>query len=319
MSSRAAEGAPTYAAVDLGTNTFHVLIGRWVTGRLEQVYRERHFVKIAEDGIGTVGAGPAGRAREAARSIGEVLRRYKPTESRAYGTAALRTASNGPALREELSELLGVDIALIDGIREAELIAKGVLAAGLPTDRPSLIMDIGGGSVEFIAVSEAGAVGFSVSLPLGAQVLKQRFHTREPFAEGTDLAQERELFGYLAAASRPVTEYVAASATPYRLVGASGTFDVLADLFGEQVNPALWRLDLATVRALYAEVRAMNEEQRLADPRLPTDRADMIVVALGLIVVVADMLRGQFGVEAEAMTCSYALKEGALLELHESE
>jgi len=141
-----------YACVDLGTNTFHLLVGYWRKGELEVVYRERHFVKIAGDGIETIGRQPAQRALLAAESIGNSLAKYNIVASAAFGTAALRTATNGPDLKVSLEKRLRIPIQIIDGKREAALIANGVLASGLPTDDRLLIMDIGGGSVEFIIV-----------------------------------------------------------------------------------------------------------------------------------------------------------------------
>ncbi|MBK8702453.1 MAG: hypothetical protein IPN33_01770 [Saprospiraceae bacterium] len=69
---------------------------------------------------------------------------------RASGTAALRTAANGPDFIRQVKEMTGIDVQLITGIEEARLIHLGVLQAIPPTPEPMLIMDIGGGSVEFI-------------------------------------------------------------------------------------------------------------------------------------------------------------------------
>ena len=303
--------APLFACVDLGTNTFHLLIGRWQQGALEVVYRERHFVKVAGDGIETIGPEPFQRALAAARALGAALGSYQWTSAVAFGTAALRTASNGPELQAQLAECLGLPIQIIDGRREAELIAKGVLAAGLPPDERYLIMDIGGGSVEFILI-EDGEASFSESYPIGAAVLRRLFHQAEPFRNGVGQpsAQEADLFGHL---EETLQTLIKAARQGAVLVGASGTFDVLGSLFGERVNDAVSRVAAQRVVELYNEAAVMTALDRLSDARLPNDRADMIVVALALIVYVLRQVP-----QTAFLTCDYALKEGALLELSET-
>ena len=295
-----AAAALPYAVIDLGTNTFHLLIGRFDdVGTLREVHRERHYVRIAAEGIDAIGPAAYGRALAAAGSIGAALARHAVAGAAAFGTAAFRTAANGQALRGEVSDLLGVPVQVIDGRTEAALITLGVQAAGLDRRGRQLIMDIGGGSTEFILVDE-GVVGFRDSYALGAQVLRQRFHLAEPFGK----TQHDALARHLSAELDPL---LAAAQPPLTLVGASGTFDVLGDLYGVAVAPALREVDAELVRALYAESVGMSAEQRTSDPRIPAERADMIVVALALIDFVLDRLPG-----TRVLACSYALKEGAL-------
>lgn len=296
------DGAPAlpYAVIDLGTNTFHLLVGRFAAdGVLVETHRERHYVRIAAEGIDRVGPEAYARALAAARSIGEQLGRHEVAGAAAFGTAAFRTAANGPDLRAEVGELLGVPVQIIDGRTEAALITLGVQAAGLDPAGRQLIMDIGGGSTEFILVDD-GLAGFRESYALGAQVLRQRFHRAEPFGK----TQHDTLVAHLGAELAPLLREARA---PLTLVGASGTFDVLGDLYGVPVTPALREVDPALVRALYAESTSMSAAERLADARIPAERADMIVVALALIDFVLDRLPG-----TRVLTCSYALKEGAL-------
>ena len=275
------------------------------------MYRERHFVKVAGDGIETIGPEPSKRALNAAAALGASLAKYHVEDAAAYGTAALRTATNGPALKAQLAERLGIPIQIINGQREAELISKGVLAAGLPADEKYLIMDIGGGSCEFIVVDK-GVTSFGESYPIGAQVLRQRFHTAEPLRNAAmNSPQEEALFAHLTSSLRGLTLAIGQGA---KLVGASGTFDVLGDLFGKPINDAVSSLSSAKVFELYEEAVLMNETDRLADIRLPDDRADMIVVALALIVHVLRICP-----QEEILTCDYALKEGALLEMATSQ
>ena len=299
---------PLFAAVDLGTNTFHLLIGSVSEDKVEPLVRERIFVKVASDGIGTIGDRPFARAIEAAARLGALLRQHEVQAVVAFGTAALRTASNGEILRKRLSLALGVEIELIDGQREAALIARGVLSAELPSAENYLIMDIGGGSVEFVLAATDG-IRYRESFPVGAQVLRQRFHKEEPF-DRTPHGQVAAFKEYLQLALAPML--AACGSSRPQLLGSSGTFDVLSDLYGVHINEAVSVIPVDAVKALFTEASSMNERERFADARLPDDRADMIVVALGLIDFVLDAIP-----QTQIVACAYALKEGALLELSE--
>ena len=300
-------GGPA-AVVDLGTNTFHLLIGTVRgDGTVEEVARERHFVRVAADGIEEIGEAPYARALAAARSMGTLLAKHPGLPSAGFATAALRTASNGPKLREEISALIGIDIQLIDGDREAELIAKAVLSAPLPPAPRYLIMDIGGGSVEFI-LTEAGETKYRESFPVGAQVLRRRFHKFEPFGKTPDAPQRATLAEHLDGVLSPLLANCGFA--PVQLVGSSGTFDVLAELYGMEIGRGVHVISPQQVLDLYEEACVMTEAERFADTRIPDDRADMIVVALALV----DWVMGRLP-QQQVVTCGYALKEGALLEL----
>ena len=295
------------AVVDLGTNTFHLLVGRCTPDGIEEVARERHFVRVAADGIDRIGEAPYARALAAAESMGRALARYPGIPRVGFATAALRTASNGPELRERLSGAIGVEVEVIDGDREAGLIAAAVLSAALPPAERYLVMDIGGGSVEFILTAGRETV-YRASFPIGAQVLRRRFHRVEPFGKTPDAPQRTTLTRYLDGVLAPLLAHCGFD--PVQLVGSSGTFDVLAELYGVGYARGVHTLTPQRCRGLYEEACAMTEAERFGDRRIPDDRADMIVVALALIEWVLARLPQQ-----QIVTCAYALKEGALLEL----
>ena len=309
--SDATPGAPApgdlAAVVDLGTNTFHLLVGRCTPDGIEEVARERHFVRVASDGIDRIGEAPYARAVAAAESMGRLLARYPGIPRAGFATAALRTASNGPELRERLSAAIGVDIEIIDGDREAGLIAAAVLSAPLPPADRYLVMDIGGGSVEFI-LTEGTMTKYRESFPVGAQVLRQRFHKGEPFGKTPDAPQRTTLNAYLDGVLAPLLAHCGFA--PVQLVGSSGTFDVLAELYGVDYARGVHTITPRLCTVLYEEACGMTEAERFGDSRIPDDRADMIVVALALIDWVLRRLPQQ-----QIVTCAYALKEGALLEL----
>lgn len=295
------------AVIDLGTNTFHLLVAEVGNGRIEEVYRERIFVKLASDGIGRIGPAPFQRGIAALIHFRKKLDALKCLSVRAIGTAALRTAVNG---REFLVAAghAGAKVELISGDEEARLITRGVLAALPPTDERILIMDIGGGSTEYIVV-EDGNVLFQRSFPVGVSVLKNDFHHRDPIGDDEAAAVKIHL--------EAVTKPLAAALHNYptrRLVGAAGTFDVLATLLRDDnapYRPTAHELSLAGWPALRDRIVQATTAERGRFPGLPPQRVDMIVVAMLLLDFTFELA------DVDRVTVSrYALKEGVLLDAY---
>ncbi|PPK84072.1 exopolyphosphatase/guanosine-5'-triphosphate,3'-diphosphate pyrophosphatase [Neolewinella xylanilytica] len=294
------------AVIDLGTNTFHLLIAAVEAGdRVREVYRERIFVKLASDGIETIGPEPFARGIEALHHFAAVISQHRVERVTAIGTAALRTATNGPVFVRTAEQQTGIVIRLIQGDLEAELITRGVLAALPPLQDRVMIMDIGGGSTEFIIASEAG-VHWRQSFPIGVAVLQRRFHRTDPISE----AEIRELDEYLTRTLVPLRDVLSEYPT-HHLVGAAGTFDVLADVLrdvDESPHPTSHRLALGGLEALHFRIVASTIDERLAIEGVPAERADLIVVAMLLIRFVMQLAA------TERITVSdYAMKEGILL------
>lgn len=301
--------APLFAVIDLGTNTFHLLIARRLPdGRIEGVYRERRFIQLAEDGIATIGPAPYQRALDALQAYRQIVDQHKiPTaQVLAFGTAAMRTAANGPALIEDVAERTGLRIRLIDGEEEARLIHRGVTLAIPPSQANQLIMDIGGGSVEFIIANQEG-VQWARSFPIGVAVLYRDFHHTEPIAD----QEVQQLQDFLRAVLSPVQN--ALQQYPCQdLVGSSGTFDILEQFIGQgqREGQHYAAVPVGTFPEFYAKVRAMDRPQRHRMPDIPKARADMLVVALVLVDVVVAMA----GTE-RILVSDYAMKEGMIREM----
>ena len=160
------------AVVDLGTNTFHLLIISFndKNDSWEEVYRERRYVYLAEDGIETIGSAAIQRGLDTLKAYALACKKYNVSKAKAFGTAALRTASNGLDFVNNAKTIFPYNIEIIDGDTEANLIAKGVALAIPSSERKQLIMDIGGGSVEFI-LSQSSEVIWARSFNIGVAVL----------------------------------------------------------------------------------------------------------------------------------------------------
>jgi len=170
-----------FAALDLGTNTFHLLIASFSEeGKLIEHYRKRYYIHLAADGIRKIGKEPYKRAISCINDFAKTLAEHDIKDISCSGTAAMRTASNGPDLVKDIRKISGINVKIIDGITEAKLIYQGVSLAIPETQKGNhLIMDIGGGSVEFIIIKN-GHYYWSDSYDIGIAILKKEFHTIEP-------------------------------------------------------------------------------------------------------------------------------------------
>ncbi len=297
---------PNFAVIDCGTNTFHLLIASPnEEGSFEEVYRERRFIKLAEDGIERIGEAPYQRALQTLIDYAQKIDEHQVAATRVSGTAALRTASNGPNFVAEVLAKTSLEIKIIPGKEEAQLIYEGVRRAIGPQAERWMVMDIGGGSVEFIIVDENGVQWFE-SFPVGVAVLYKKLHQTEPIS-----AEEIELSKMFLNSKLVDLQLALARFPTLHLVVAAGTFDVIAYVLGkEQPTPHCASVDLQGFAALYERVLAANREERHAMADIPGDRADMIVVALILVKLVLEIAAID-----QLTVSSFSMKEGMLSQM----
>lgn len=293
------------AVIDLGTNTFHLLIAEVEGGRIRERYRERVFVKLAADGITRIGPAPFERGVNTLAHFKKKLDEYNCKSIQAIGTAALRRAANGDEFLLA-AKAVGINIQLISGEEEARLITRGVLAA-LPVVRERvLIMDIGGGSTEYIIV-EGEQTLYHASFPVGVSVLKTEFHHQDPISGKEVDKLNAHLTSVTLSLAAALRQY-----PTYHLAGAAGTFDVLADLLRDQSAPSYptsHQLDLSGWAVIRNHIVNATIAERKAIPGLPEQRVDMIVVAMLLLDYTLDLA----GIK-QVTVSQYALKEGVLLD-----
>ena len=300
---------PKYAVIDLGTNTFHLLIAeRDAQGAWATLLRERVFVQLAEDGIDRIGPAAYARGLKTLLAFRQQLQTHgvPPEAILAYGTAALRMAGNAVEFLQEVREQTGIRAKVIDGKREAELIFQGVQqAVPFPNNRV-LVMDIGGGSVELI-LAEGEQVLWQQSFPIGVAVLFRQFHKNDPIAPDEIRAVQQHLDELLT----ELWTLLDSHPTP-TLVGAAGAFDTIDNLLLDPATkPALYGwVSIADFEQLYQRIIQSTLAEREAWAKLAPERRQMIVVGMVLIRHVL-----QRGAMQEIYTSEYAMKEGMLGEL----
>lgn len=301
----------TAAVLDLGTNTFNLLIAKITGSGFESVYNEKFPVKLGSGGIHKRQISPEAfeRALMAMKHYRTVIDKYQPDIVKAYGTSALRSTENGKILTSHIRTETGISVEVIDGKREASLIFKGISAAiSLPD--PYLVMDIGGGSVEFI-LARRGEKIWAESFPLGIARLLEQFQPSDPLTEDDC----KQILSHIEKVLNPLWNTVR-KVHPETLVGASGTFDSLYSmaLANRQLpadeEVASHEIPLAVFELLYTQLISSKYTDRLKMPGLVPYRADMIVVATIFVNFVLSRLK-----ITRLIHTGYALKEGVITEL----
>jgi len=171
----------TVAVMDLGTNTFHLLIAQGDAANPEELYHTTVPVRLGEGGINNGIIQPAAYKRgvDTLVQFSEKIAEFKAERVSAMATSALRSASNGKDFIEEVRAKTGIEIETISGDREAKYIYEGVKAGKCLTKQNSLILDIGGGSVEFILGNEEEII-WKRSFEIGAARMLDKFHKIDP-------------------------------------------------------------------------------------------------------------------------------------------
>lgn len=303
--------------IDMGTNTFHLLIADIVDGKAVPLVNEKVAVGLGKGGINkdVILDAAMDRALNTLKKFRQTLNHYEVKKVIATGTSAVRNASNKEIFIKRIENEAQIEVQVIDGAREAELIFRGVHAAVEIDDRLSLVMDIGGGSVEFIIGNNKG-IAWKQSFEIGGQRLIERFHKHDPIWK----EEIKEMDAYFNAVLTPLKEAVSLHA-PQVLIGSSGTFDTLAEMNIDFHNEPITITDLTCYELSGADfIRIKDQMVRMSRAeRLQIDgmielRVDMVVVAVCLIQYIYTML----GVNAITVS-TYALKEGVLYSLLDGE
>jgi exopolyphosphatase/guanosine-5'-triphosphate,3'-diphosphate pyrophosphatase len=273
------------AIIDMGTNTFHLLIAEADERGYHIVSRDRLAVKIGMGGIneGIITEEGLHRALLAMQSFKNTMEQSGITKVFAFGTSALRNARNGEEVVKKIKALTDIDVNIISGDKEAEYIYMGVKAALHMEREKSLIIDIGGGSVEFI-IGDNDHIFWKQSLEIGAQRLLEKFHKSDPITPD----EIEALNIYFEKALVPVFDALKIH-QPEILIGSSGTFDTLSDIFciTHDINKSAEEIEtplsIPGFYEIYQELIHKTRAERMNMPGMIEMRVDMIVVACCLI------------------------------------
>lgn len=302
------------AIIDMGTNTFHLLLAEVDPKGYRILLRDHQAVRIGMAGIneGFINSEACCRAIDAMSTFKKIIDQNGITDIHAYGTSAFRNARNGRDLAKDIENHTGIHIRIVSGDEEADFIFAGIREGIDLTDEVSLVMDIGAGSVECI-IGNANTLFWKQSFEIGGQRLLEKFQKHDPILpeeiRALDLCFDETLKPLFDALSKH---------QPVTLVGSSGSFDTLSDIFSfrreipRTSDEVETPLTMDGFYEIYLELITKNREARLKMPGMISLRVDMIVVACCLIRYVIE--KHSF---ANIRVSTYSLKEGVLAGLAE--
>lgn len=296
------------AVIDLGTNTFNLLIAEKHNGTFYEIHRDKRSVKIGKGGIaqGEISSDAYQRAITAVKDYAEIARKYQVQRIKAVATSAFRSTRNGIQLANEIKDIIATEVEIIDGQQEAEYIYYGIRAAVPLTEQNVLMLDIGGGSNELI-IANKNLIHWKQSYALGISRLIDMFAPNDPLSPD-DI--------------KHISEYIKSNLTSFveaikqypvnTLVGSSGSFDLIANMihFKEKQKP-LDTLKTYNILNVLQTIRLLDMliissyEQRKEMQGMDMTRIEMIPVAALFIRTVLEYFSCK-----QIIHSAYAIKEG---------
>ena len=255
-----------YAAIDIGSNAMRLLI----TNIIEQPGKETQFnksalirvpIRLGQDAftVGEITEENIDRMIDAMKAFKLLMKVYKVERYMACATSAMREAYNGKEVTEIIKKKADVKIEIIDGKKEAAIIASSDLHHFIKTDQTYLYVDVGGGSTEFSLFSEGKMIA-SKSFKNGTVRLLNNMVNEVVWQE--------------------IEKWIKTNTEDYEnitLIGSGGNINKIFKLSGKaQEKP----LSYIYLNAEYQKLNALSYEQRIAELGLNTDRADVIIHAL---------------------------------------
>jgi exopolyphosphatase / guanosine-5'-triphosphate,3'-diphosphate pyrophosphatase len=283
------EGGRRVGVVDLGTNSTRLLVAEVQDGRVAELERRTVVTRLGEgvEATGSLSEAAVARVCEALAVYREVLDRLGASEVVAVATSAMRDAANGPAFRDEIRDRFGIDARTISGDEEARLTFLGATSdrrAGAET----VVIDIGGGSTEYVTGQAGSDPGFHLSTRMGSVRHSERhLHDDPPTAEQ---------MAALAEDARAIVRNEVPAEVRERVeegIAVAGTATTLAAI-AQELDPYDpdkvhgYRVGQGTCERIVAQLAALTVDQRRRVTGLHPDRAPTIV---GGAVILLESMR----------------------------
>jgi exopolyphosphatase/guanosine-5'-triphosphate,3'-diphosphate pyrophosphatase len=300
--------------IDVGTNSVKLLVADIVGRTAKPVLKLSRQTRLGQGAFRTKRLQPKAMARTAA-AVAELAGQaadLSPTCIRVLATSATREATNGSELVQAIHRAARLNVNIISGDQEAELVFRGVTSDRAFASWPLLIVDVGGGSTEWI-VGEGGFRYFAESTLVGTARLLEIHPPGDP-PTPADLARARQGVGDILHRSvRPKLQPVLSSfcQREVRLVGVGGALRSLARLCASPVSPDCrqpLRLGLEQVREKVSWLWRLHSQERRQLAGLSPEKADVILA--GALIYEAIMV--EFGF-SEVFVSQRGLRDGALL------
>jgi exopolyphosphatase/guanosine-5'-triphosphate,3'-diphosphate pyrophosphatase len=330
-------GMPLLSSIDVGSNTLRLLIAKFVGNRIIDVYSDRKITRLGSmiDRTRILRPENIALSLQALREFSSVINRHGVRHVKTVATSALREAVNADTFIKRVWEETDIRIEVISGEKEAQLILKGILhafsPAGVRAVHPLLptlpregakeapphtlfIMDIGGGSTEWIAYQGEDRYVMG-SLPAGVIKLARECIRTDPLSE-TDIKQlTHEIHRILEPLETELRHLITRSTL---FIGTAGTFTTIASVdlglasySREKIH--LHRIPFPRLMKMQKEFLRLSLEERRKIQGLEPERADLIIPGLQFTMNVMELFRFR-----ELIISDYGLLEGALLAMKET-
>jgi exopolyphosphatase/guanosine-5'-triphosphate,3'-diphosphate pyrophosphatase len=292
------------AVIDLGTNTFNLLIVDVDNVHFGVMHSEKEGVALGMGGINEqfISTEAMERAFRALTRFRQICDTFRVDTIKAIGTSAIRDAKNASLLIEKVKVELGIQIEIISGPREAELIYKGI-AASHQFSEHALIMDIGGGSTEFISADHSG-IHDLISLNIGVSRIFQLFNLSDPLSHAEVLHIEAWLTNHAGTFFSNRKECA--------LIGASGSFETFYELMHNKGFPSSDKsIEIAIdhLHEILDKIILSTQEERNQNEWIIPIRKKMAPIA----AVKTRWVLNQLSVD-KVYISPYSLKEGVIFE-----
>lgn len=297
------------AVIDLGTNTCNLLIAEIYRKKFNILHQSKIGVKLGKGGINKKILTPKAflRATSALKRHKKTIGGFNADKIIAIATSAVRDAENKLDFEAHLLKETGIKLETISGEREAELILKGVQLAFGNLTASSLIMDIGGGSNEFIELKNNELV-WKESFPLGMARIIDQLSISDPITKD----EVREIEAYFYSGLKNLWSQIKENSIE-QLIGCSGAFDTIADLIDHTLPGTKSRqsqlIPLDAFNKIADKVIYSTKWEREQMPGMEPLRVEMIVPALIFIRFVICKLN-----IGKIIQTDFALREGILYE-----
>jgi exopolyphosphatase/guanosine-5'-triphosphate,3'-diphosphate pyrophosphatase len=302
------------AIIDLGTNTFNLLIAEVAANQTYNILLEtKNAAKLGKGGINdrTILPDAMERGIDALHQHLRTTADYGVEKIVCIATAAIRSAKNGADFVKLVKSQTGLDIQVIDGQKEAQLIFDGIKQVVPLGDEKAMVLDIGGGSNEFIIANKDG-VFWKHSFDLGVARLLDRFAPQNPITKEEIATIEAYFKEELQLLFDALKRHNVKT-----LIGSSGSFDTVAAMIAAQKHPHLdmtkvttFQIDLSEFEKLHQIFLTSTTEERKKMPCMDPARIEMIVLASLFINFVVRECHIE-----EVYQTSFALKEGAIYQI----
>lgn len=289
------------AIIDLGTNTFKLLI---IDESEAVVYKSKLTVKLGEDGLNDNIIAPDAYKRgiNALVKHKKIITEHQCEKIFTFATSGLRSTNNGGQFIEEVRTKIGIDIKIIDGDQEAVYIYHGVKKA-LPISENSCIMDIGGGSTEFIICNE-DKILWKKSYKLGVSRLFEKFKPKDPLTE----EEINKIESYLKLELTELFNQLKLNNVT-ALIGSSGSFKLFAKIIGIGNNSDNYYAEISRekIDELHTKLISKTVFQRLLMEGMDSMRAEMTPMASVMVNFILNTHHF-----SKISVSKYSLKEGVI-------